>query len=62
MHLTFPSNSVSSAADCAGLFEMLDRTPQFHMTTLKNLTAGSRVNLEVDLIARYEERMMSAAS
>jgi riboflavin synthase len=32
------------------------------MTTLKNLTAGSRVNLEVDLIARYEERMMSAAS
>jgi riboflavin synthase len=32
------------------------------MTTLKNLTAGSRVNLEVDLIARYVERMMSAAS
>lgn len=30
------------------------------MTNLKNLTAGSRVNLEVDLIARYVERMMSA--
>jgi riboflavin synthase len=29
------------------------------MTNLKNLTAGSRVNLEVDLIARYVERMMS---
>ena len=30
------------------------------MTNLKNLTAGSRVNLEVDLIARYVERMMIA--
>ncbi|MBI5430224.1 MAG: riboflavin synthase [Nitrosomonadales bacterium] len=30
------------------------------MTNLKNLTAGSRVNLEVDLIARYLERMMQA--
>ena len=28
------------------------------MTTLKNLKAGSRVNLEVDMIARYVERMM----
>jgi riboflavin synthase len=28
------------------------------MTNLKNLLAGSRVNLEVDLIARYVERMM----
>ena len=31
------------------------------MTNLKNLTAGSAVNLEVDMIARYVERMMSAA-
>ncbi len=31
------------------------------MTNLKNLTAGSRVNLEVDLIARYVERMTIAA-
>ena len=30
------------------------------MTNLKNLQAGSRVNLEVDLIARYVERMMTA--
>ncbi len=29
------------------------------MTNLKNLSAGSRVNLEVDMIARYVERMMS---
>ncbi len=28
------------------------------MTTLKRLQAGSRVNLEIDLIARYVERMM----
>jgi riboflavin synthase len=27
------------------------------MTTLKNLQAGSRVNLEVDMIARYVERL-----
>ncbi|MBI5626727.1 MAG: riboflavin synthase [Nitrosomonadales bacterium] len=30
------------------------------MTNLKYLHAGSRVNLEVDLIARYVERMMQA--
>lgn len=29
-------------------------------TTLKRLHAGAKVNLEVDLIARYVERMMSA--
>ena len=28
------------------------------MTTLKHLKTGSRVNLEVDMIARYVERMM----
>jgi riboflavin synthase len=27
------------------------------MSSLKNLGVGSRVNLEVDLIARYVERM-----
>ncbi|MGA8863763.1 MAG: riboflavin synthase [Gallionella sp.] len=30
------------------------------MTNLKNLSAGSLVNLEVDLIARYVERMLGA--
>jgi riboflavin synthase len=29
-------------------------------TNLKNLRAGSRINLEVDLIARYVERMLTA--
>jgi riboflavin synthase len=31
------------------------------VTTLKNLVRGSKVNLEVDLIARYVERMLSAS-
>jgi riboflavin synthase len=31
-------------------------------TNLKHLKAGSRVNLEVDLIARYCERLLSASS
>lgn len=30
------------------------------VTTLKHLAAGSKVNLEIDLIARYVERMLSA--
>jgi riboflavin synthase len=29
------------------------------MTTLKHLAAGAKVNLEIDLIARYVERMLS---
>ncbi|MDP3032386.1 MAG: riboflavin synthase [Rhodocyclaceae bacterium] len=32
------------------------------VTTLKRLTAGTRVNLEVDLIARYVERMMTPSA
>lgn len=32
------------------------------VTTLRNLKAGSRVNLEIDLIARYVERMLTAAA
>lgn len=31
-------------------------------TTLKHLKAGSKVNLEIDLIARYVERMLSATA
>jgi riboflavin synthase len=34
--------------------------PHTHrVTTLRSLRAGSRVNIEVDLIARYVERMLS---
>jgi riboflavin synthase len=32
------------------------------VTTLKHLHAGARVNLEIDLIARYVERMLSATT
>ncbi|WP_295991902.1 riboflavin synthase [Rugamonas sp.] len=32
------------------------------MTTLKHLTVGARVNLEIDLIARYVERMISVST
>jgi len=32
------------------------------VTTLKHLKAGSKVNLEIDLIARYVERMLSASA
>ncbi|MBZ2206969.1 riboflavin synthase [Massilia soli] len=32
------------------------------VTTLKHLRAGSKVNLEIDLIARYVERMLSLKS
>ena len=32
------------------------------VTTLKNVKAGDQVNLEIDLIARYVERMLSTAS
>ena len=32
------------------------------VTTLKHLAAGSKVNLEIDLIARYVERMLSVTS
>ena len=31
------------------------------VTTLKALAPGARVNLEVDLIARYVERMLGAS-
>ena len=30
------------------------------VTTLKELKAGTKVNLEIDLIARYVERMLTA--
>jgi riboflavin synthase len=31
------------------------------VTALKNLREGAKVNLEIDLIARYVERMLSAS-
>ena len=53
-------NSVAdSAAGCTISINLIPHT--IAVTTLKHLEPGSRVNLEVDLIARYVERMLSAA-
>lgn len=52
-------NRVEDQADgCHFSINLIPHTIQ--MTTLRNLKAGSRVNLEIDLIARYVERMLSA--
>lgn len=50
-------NRVSDTAD--GCEFSINIIPHTHaVTTLRNLRPGSRVNLEVDLIARYIERML----
>jgi riboflavin synthase len=57
------SLTVNQVADIAGAGSEFSVNLIPHtlvMTNLKNLRAGSRVNLEVDLIARYVERMMQA--
>ena len=46
-----------SASSCAISINLIPHTSE--ATTLKHLVAGSRVNLEIDLIARYCERMLS---
>ncbi len=54
-------NSVAdSAAGCTISINLIPHT--IEVTTLKHLKPGSRVNLEVYLIARYVERMLSASS
>jgi riboflavin synthase len=51
-------NSVEDTADgCLFSINLIPHT--IAVTTLKHLAAGSKVNLEVDLIARYVERMLS---
>ncbi|MDR5811212.1 riboflavin synthase [Caballeronia sp. LZ019] len=53
-------NSVSDQADgCEFSINLIPHTVE--VTTLKALRAGAKVNLEIDLIARYVERMMSGA-
>ena len=56
------SLTVNRVLDVDGGCEFsLNIIPHTHaVTTLRNLRSGSRVNLEVDLIARYVERMLSA--
>lgn len=50
-------NSVEDQAD-ACLFSMNIIPHTLEMTTLKGLVVGAKVNIEVDLIARYVERML----
>ena len=51
-------NTVADSADvCTFSVNLIPHTVQ--VTTLKHLKAGSKVNLEIDLIARYVERMLS---
>lgn len=51
-------NSVTDHAEgCTISINLIPHT--IEVTTLKHLAAGVRVNLEVDLIARYVERMLS---
>ena len=54
-------NSVSDIADGAEVsINLIPHTVQ--NTALGSLAAGSRVNLEIDLIARYVERMLTAGA
>lgn len=50
-------NQVDDHADgCEIRINLIPHTVQ--VTTLKNLTVGAQVNLEIDMIARYVERML----
>jgi len=54
-------NQVADGADgCEFSINLIPHTVE--VTTLKELKAGSPVNLEIDLIARYVERMLSASA
>jgi riboflavin synthase len=53
-------NSVEDRADgCEFSINLIPHTVE--VTTLKHLQAGTQVNLEIDLIARYVERMLSTS-
>jgi riboflavin synthase len=58
------SLTVNSVADhasaCTFSVNLIPHTVQ--VTTLKHLKLGSKVNLEIDLIARYLERMLDRSS
>ncbi|NRF83453.1 riboflavin synthase [Burkholderia gladioli] len=52
-------NAVNDLADgCEFSINLIPHTVQ--VTTLRHLKAGSKVNLEIDMIARYVERMLGA--
>lgn len=52
------SLTVNRVAGCEFEVNLIPHT--LEVTTLNELKAGARVNLEIDLIARYVERMMQA--
>ena len=58
------SLTVNRVEDLAGVCRFsINLIPHtISVTTLKHLAAGSKVNLEIDLIARYVERMLSLTS
>ena len=54
-------NTVSDLAEgCEFSINLIPHT--VNVTTLKNLRVGDPVNLEIDLIARYVERMLSTST
>jgi riboflavin synthase len=48
---------IDTASGCEFSINLIPHTVE--VTTLKHLKAGTKVNLEIDLIARYVERMLS---
>ena len=54
------SLTINQVSGCEFALNLIPHT--LLMTNLNNLKAGSQVNLEVDLIARYVERMMNKES
>ena len=54
-------NTVTDRPDgCEFSINLIPHTVE--VTTLKLLAAGTKVNLEIDLIARYVERILSTSS
>ena len=57
--LSLTVNSVNDRDDgCEFSINLIPHTVE--VTTLKALKEGAQVNLEIDLIARYVERMLNA--
>jgi riboflavin synthase len=53
-------NAIEDQAEgCEFSINLIPHTVE--VTTLRHLRAGSQVNLEIDLIARYVERMLGAS-
>lgn len=55
-------NKVTDTAAGTCRFEINIIPHTFQVTTIRGLTSGSKVNLEIDLLARYVERMASVGS